>query len=410
MQVLKSTANLKLLVSGRGAGKTFLITTAAINACCSHQPSLNSPSSLEALIVSPTLKMARNAFWKPLLNLLEGSLYVTKIDRSNLQITFTNKVILTIDSAEGNGERIRGKNLIWCAIDEAQDVSPTMLDEVIIPCFRSVSTPVNVLIAGTPKGRAHPFYKLYQRVLATPNWKYFHFKSSDRPTYPRAILKQAKASLPARIYAQEYLAEWTSAPGQFFDCFEERHIISPSQLPNHYDSIWFGNDNGSTNPAICVIGVAGNNHYIIDAWSNPHPLTSVTVDEIIKQLHSFLNDYQAQADAVHIRFPDDRNDLVLSARSYGNAHNLIPFRKTASIARNNPGPIGRASIVNTLFFQDRLFILSSLSDQIEELRSYHRDKNSQGEHIDKVAPNQKDHFCDSTLYVLAALNKNNLIK
>lgn len=406
--VLKSKASLKLVVAGRGSGKSTTIITTAIHRCLSYK-SRNTTSTYEALIVSPTLRMARKTFWLPLLNILEGTPYITKIDKSNLQITFNNGIILSLDSAEGNGERIRGKNLIWCAIDEAQDVSPNMLDEIILPCFRSSFTPVDVLICGTPKGKAHHFYKLYQRVLSTLNWEYHHFLSSDRPTYPRSILKQAKASLPPRIYRQEYEASWEDAPGALLDNFSDHHIIPPEATPRYFDSIWFSNDNGSANPAISVIGVVNNKHYIIDSWCNPNPLLNVTVDQIIQQLHQFLNQYQSQAASINIRFPDDRKDIVLSCQNYGRKYNLIPFRKTISIPRNNPGPIARANIVNTLFYQDRCFILSTLTQEIEELRGYHRAKNSIGEFIEKVAEGQVDHFVDSVLYCLALLNKNNIL-
>ena len=137
LEVIKSPALLKLVIAARGSGKSFLMIVAAIKAAMDYKSIGSNMSIYESLLTAPTLKRAKNTFYKPLLELLKDQPFITNINKTDLQFTFTSGAILTIESTEGGGERLRGKNSLFVGIDEVQDVALSTITDIKLPLVNS---------------------------------------------------------------------------------------------------------------------------------------------------------------------------------------------------------------------------------------------------------------------------------
>ncbi|MBW4421201.1 MAG: hypothetical protein KME13_18530 [Myxacorys californica WJT36-NPBG1] len=393
--VLTSPAKVKVVCSGRGWGKTRLLRAAAIKALLTYSGKFDTESPCEVLIAAPTLKMAIALHWEPLINLFESLPLTRKIDRSKHIIYFHNNLpLLSLAGTDDGGERIRGKNLIFAGLEEYQMFPPKTWDEIITPCFRDPSGFYESMVIGTPKGRNSHFYKFHQKALENPNWKYFHYTSADNPFNPSEIREQARLTLPPSVFRQEYEASWEDFSGKLYDQFNESHTVDI--LPDSFGTILIGVDHGETNPAVSVIGIKDNLYYIIDCWSNPNPSIPVTQDEVIKQIITFCRKYKVH----QVMSPDDRPSFTIALRRKGATENIQALKNAITVPRSKPGVMESIGIINSLFYQNRILVSNRLQSLIDDINSYHKAEDREGNILEKVAEGQSDHILDSFRYVI----------
>jgi hypothetical protein len=393
-EIFNSKARVRVVCAGRGFGKTRYIRACAIRSVFSFKGRFDPESPQEALLVAPTLKMVRQLHWDSLLTLFENNPLVDHIDKSFLKIYFKNNLpSLGLAGVDDGGERIRGKNLIYAGLEEYQLFPSKTWNEIIRPCFRDPSGFYQADVIGTPKGKNSHFYQFHLQALNTPDWQYFHFISKDNPFYPRTLLEQARLTLPPKVFRSEMEASWEDFDGQLFDQFNDNHIVS--ELPTEFDTVLIGLDHGEVNPAIAVIGILGNKYFIIDAWMNSNPQVSVPAEEF----HQKVADYAQRYNAHRVFSPDDRPSVVTTLRRIGLNKNIAGLKRAVTSPRNKPGVMEGVGLLNSLFYQNRLFISVRLTDFIDEIRSYHRAQDKDGLFLEKPAEGQSDHRIDALRYV-----------
>ncbi|MBW4443093.1 MAG: terminase family protein [Plectolyngbya sp. WJT66-NPBG17] len=388
---------IRLLVASRRWGKSRLLLTEVIYRSLSFDQVIDPASPPVVLLCCPSFKQARQIHWQPLLSLLEGQPYVKNIDKSNFRIDIYNRPSILLRGAnDSEGDGLRGLKIYFAGLDEIQDFKQHSWTDAIYPAL--LDTPNSKCLAiGTPKGRTHWLYTmLRQNALTLPDWSYHHFSALDNPLLPKSFIERARRDLPPRTFQQELMADFLVFEGQLFDCFNDTHIISTG---NPYDRTFVAIDPGSQNPAITVIGLKHQKYFLLDVWENPHPGISVTIDELIAQVCRFAQQYNAYK----VFCPDDRGDIVLSLRRYGNKHNLPALKLTTLIKRSKPGVMARIDIVNSLFKQDRFFINAKLTKTISEFQSFCRAQDKLGNYLDQPAEGQTDHSIFATMYALGRL-------
>ncbi|BAU12873.1 hypothetical protein LEP3755_34060 [Leptolyngbya sp. NIES-3755] len=366
-----------------------LLRADAIKAIFTFKGIFDPESPQEVCLIAPTLKMCRALHWDSLLTLFENCPLVKRIDRTNYRFYFHgNLPILSLVGVDDGGERLRGKNLVWAGCEEFQLFGSSVWDEIITPCFRDPSGCFGGMSVGTPKGKSSFFYQFHLRALSTPDWVYFHFKSEDNPFHPKSLREQAKLILPPKTYLQEYEASWETFSGQLYTEFDDRHIVDT--LPDSFDSVWMGLDHGEVNPSLTVIGLKDSRYYLIDAWYNKTqaPITQEEVNQAVLKLCVKHNVYRVYS-------PDDRPSVVVALRRLGEAQNVPGLKRAVTSPRNKPGVLEGIAIINSLFYQDRLFVHRSLEQVIQNIRSYHKAQDREGNILEKVAENQSDHDLDS---------------
>lgn len=398
-KVFRHPARAKVVCAGRGLGKSRLLLTKAIVKCLSYQGVIDPVSPQVALITMPTLKMARSIHWQPLLNVLEKCPLVENVNRSDFRISFKgNRPDLLIRGADNGGDRLRGLNLIWAGLDEYQDFNPTVWSEVLFPALAR-NADWEALIIGTPKGRQSHFYKLHEQALKTKGWQYFHFVTADNPFFPREHLERARQELPPKVYRQEFEASWEDFDGQLLDQLRRDHIATP---PGNYRSVYIGVDWGDVNPAVLVIGLSHQGvYYLLDHWRNEtgQPVTEQQLLDKAAHLSREHNVYRCY-------LPDDRPASVLSFRRHGKAHSVKGLQRAVEVKRSKPGPMERATILNSLLYQNRLYLTPKTEELYDVFASYHRAKDKDGNLLNKPADGQDDHPIDAAAYCIATLEFN----
>jgi hypothetical protein len=398
LEIFSSPARVKVLCAGRAFGKSWTLLTTAIHFCLSYNEPINPVSPQVAAIVMPTLVHSRAIHWQPLLNLLENLSIVEQVDRSNFRIVFKGqRPDLILRGADRNGDRLRGLNLCWVGLDEYQDfTSPDIWTKVIYPAL-SRNRNWKALVIGTPKGRATHFHQFHLDAIANKDWAYFHYTTSDNPFISRKVLQTAAQQLPPKVFRSEMEASWEDFDGQLLPNLAEHHKVN--ELPKSFKSVLLGADWGEVNPYMTVIGVThSGDYYLIDKFASDGS-TPITEDEIKAQAAKFERQYNIY----RCYLPDDRPASIMAFRRYGKQHNLLGMQRSIQVQRGRPGVMERALIVNSLFYQDRLFFGPNCHDMYDDFASYHRAKDRQGNLLSEPAKGQKDHSIDSVAHVIGQL-------
>jgi len=79
------------------------------------------------------------------------------------------------------------------------------------------------------------------------------------------------------------------------------------------------------------------------------------------------------------------------------------IQRSIQVNRGKPGVLERATICNSLFYQNRLFFTPATSHLYDRFASYHRAKDANGNLLSHPEKGQEDHEIDATLYVLGQL-------
>lgn len=245
-----------------------------------------------------------------------------------------------------------------------------------------------IIVHNTPKGIGTFFHQLFTNAEKNPNeWSSFHQTCYDNPFLDLEKLETQKRNLPAKIFRQEFLATWESFDGQIFSDLSEENFIEDSDLPSEYEELLLGVDWGDINPALVVCGYRDKTYYLLDYWLNPNP------GYAIEQRHhdSAAVDFCIKYNIGKSYADPSQPGRILSMRRAG-----VP-KLVAGYNRIEEGN----GILNTLFFQNRIKIRKECKEAYDILISYHRDKKD-GIILDRVAPSQDDHLCDSLRYLISS--------
>lgn len=386
----------KLLIAGRRFGKSLLLLSSALYAALSYEGVINPISPPVVLIVMPTLKSCKAIHWEPLLRILEKAPFIKSINKTDYRIKLKgNKPDIILRGADNNGDRLRGLKIYYAAVDEVQDFPYKAWTEVIYPALSDTENSKALLI-GTPKGKRHWIYDLSIKAKEDPSWGFFHYYTKDNPYIPREFLRQAKQSLPAKVYNQEFRASFEDFDGQIFTEIKEKHIVK--EVPNNL-SYYIGIDWGDTNPAFSVIGLDNktNNFYIVDSWYN-NSQTPITQEELFDKLKEYCQRYKVY----RCYMPDDRPASIIAARKYGLIKEIDGLKRAVKVSRNSIKVMEGCDIINSLFYQDKLYIKRNNEQLIEEYKNYHRAIDKDGNLINKPSDN-KSHILDSSRYCITTI-------
>lgn len=132
-----------------------------------------------------------------------------KINESELSVTLPfNGGQIRLYGAE-NAERLRGLYFDGLAADEAQDIAPSALTQVIMPALSDRQGWLD--LSGTPKGWGNLLGQSYQRARDDPEWFVQVLKASETGLIPDDELRRLRAMMPANEYEQEFECSFDAA-------------------------------------------------------------------------------------------------------------------------------------------------------------------------------------------------------
>jgi Terminase RNaseH-like domain len=208
-EVAASTARFNVLACGRRLGKSTLAIRKVAETALSGYP---------AAWGGPTYKSVGET-WRMLCDLLRP--VTRRRSEQEKRLELITEGLLDVWSLE-ESDHIRGRGYKRFVVDEAAAVPRLQYawEQVIRPTLTDYLG--DAWFLSTPKGRNY-FWELY-RQGADPEraeWAAWRYPSSSNPYLPAGEIAAAQQSLPARVFAQEYLADFVSDDVGVFRRVEE---------------------------------------------------------------------------------------------------------------------------------------------------------------------------------------------
>lgn len=194
-----------LTVAHRRAGKTVarinkLIREAAV--CEKENPRFG--------YLAPFYIQAKDIAWNYLKQYCAPILEVGgKVNESELSVVFGhNNAQIRLYGAE-NAERLRGLYFDGLAADEAQDIAPQALTQIIMPALADRQGWLD--LSGTPKGWGNLLGETYKRAQGDPEWFVQVLKASETGILDAAELNRLRSMMPENEYMQEFECSFDAA-------------------------------------------------------------------------------------------------------------------------------------------------------------------------------------------------------
>lgn len=387
-KIFDSPSRFKIVCSGRRFGKTRLDVVWGLCQSLMYKGDMSTLSPPVVLMCAPLLKQARHLLFTPLVSLVESCPDVFKINRSDFRIEVKDRPDILIRGFNDGGDSLRGLRIAALVCDEVQDFkSLADFDASLMPAL-SDTKGSKMICTGTPKGKVNILHDLYDRCQNYEEYEFFQQVTADNPFVSRAEIERARSTLPARLFRQEFEANFEDFEGALFSEFQEKHMQKMG--PDCAGEVQYvGVDPGVTNPAIVYFTLDNDKIFKVrESWYDNEGNTHTTLDILNKVRSICPNPHR-------IFIPDDRADYVKEFRASG-------LKQAVLVKRGQPGPLVRSQILNALFKCDRLFVNESEVEFKNEIVSYHRDS-VDGKIVDKVAPRQSDHRIDALAYGIGRL-------
>lgn len=160
---------------------------------------------------APTFVQAKDIAWLYLKHYTAPMIEIgLKVNESELSVVLPhNGSTIRLYGLE-NYDRLRGLYFDGLAIDEAQDVPPVALTQVILPALSDRNGWLDA--SGTPKGRAGLLYKLFQDAKAAPgDWFLQVLRASETGILSAEQLAMLKRTMPGNEYEQEMECSFDAA-------------------------------------------------------------------------------------------------------------------------------------------------------------------------------------------------------
>lgn len=197
----------------------------------------NHTKKCKIIWTSPTISQAKKVYtefekaWKPIIK------SQNKTERKIILINDTQVIFLGVDKPDN----IRGDNANYMICDEFAFYKADVYSTVLRPMM-SVSGKMVIYIS-TPNG-LNDFYKFKERGISPehPRYKYCEMNYLENPYYDLDEIADAKATLPAAIYDQEYLGKFIGGGASVFGEFERLMILNEWSEPIPTMEYYNGND------------------------------------------------------------------------------------------------------------------------------------------------------------------------
>lgn len=192
-------------------------------------------------IAAPTRDQVKRIYWQDLKRLSLTSILPRKPSESDLIIYYPNGSSLSLIGLD-QPQRMEGSLWMGGVVDEIADVKEGAWEENIAPALDSFH-PMNpeyrawCWLIGVPDGMNH-YYELaeYARTSEDPDWKLYHWKSSD--ILPIDVIEAAKRRMSLRQFRQEYEASFETSTGRIYDDYGVENNTT-ERIERHEQLMWF---------------------------------------------------------------------------------------------------------------------------------------------------------------------------
>lgn len=250
---------------------------------------------------------------------LQGSPFVTNINRGDLIVEFDTKSSIQFYSADAY-DSIRGETFDALICDEFAFFKPEAWNEVLKATV--LVRGKKVLILSTPKGK-NQFYNLFNLAEHNKNYISFRGSSYDNPFIDPEEIKEAQRNLPDHVFKQEYLAEFLDNGSSVFRNIKE--CIRNSRIENNlYAGIDLGRSDDYT---VLTIVDSDNVEVYCERWR--HMEWSAIINNIVEQLNKFKPNTLVESNGAQ----DAIFEQIKNKVNY-NKNSIQPFVTTSKSKQN----------------------------------------------------------------------------
>ena len=226
-KILMDKSRFKVLVCGRRWGKTIL----------SLMYLLKDPfqANERRYFITPTYRMGRTIVF-PVLRRMFTQFNGAKLNETEMSVRFENGAEFAVKGAD-NEHALRGVELTKVVMDEMAYIKPHVWEEIVYPML--ATTKGSALFIGTPSGY-DIMYDLYSRGQSEPDWKSWHFKTIDGGFVSAEEIAQAKRTMDASVFRQEFEASFETTGNRACWNFDRNiHVKQSNELSSYK---WWGCD------------------------------------------------------------------------------------------------------------------------------------------------------------------------
>jgi hypothetical protein len=256
-ELVNDNVRFKVVPAGRRSGKTERAKRFVV------KEAMREPGPY--FVAAPTRDQVKRIYWQDLKRLSLSSVLPKSPSESELIIYFPNGSTI---SCIGLDQPQRMEGVLWIGgiIDEIADVKENAWAENISPALDTFNPQKPdykawCWLIGVPDGLNH-YYDMaeYARVSNDPDWKLYHWKSSD--ILPEDVIEAAKRRMSLRQYRQEYEASFETPTGRIYEDYSLDNYTNETIQP-HEQLCWYHDFNFT--PLSSGIGVIrGLSIYCLD--------------------------------------------------------------------------------------------------------------------------------------------------
>ena len=247
-----------VLVAGRRFGKTILAITWLL-----AEVMRRAPGSL-AYYVAPFRTMAKAIAWEMLLEATRGW-RVGPPSHSELTVRLPGGRRVALKGAD-DPETLEGVGLVAVVLDEFGRMKLDAWQKRIRPALSDQAG--RALICGKPRGANHlkDVYDDGQGATRKADWRSWLFRTVDGGFVPADDLAEARRTLPAKVFRQEYEATFESLAGRVYEDFTRRtHVVPAAEVARmRFSQTVIGVDWGFTDAGVMLVyGRTGSGRRVV---------------------------------------------------------------------------------------------------------------------------------------------------
>lgn len=211
----------------------------------------------------------------------------------------------TVSTYGANNKRsvgqIQGATLLGLAIDEAGTLNKETL-EMGVTRLETYKEKAFCIMTTNPEGsKSHWFYKDYILKNFTIN-----FKMTDNPTFNNGDIIKMKKKYSSDMFKRKILGLWTASTGAIYT--QKPKVIKQSDLPEFFDEIMVGQDEGRVDATtLVVVGLKDNKYYILSEYYHKDPGSNKDVTVLAKEQIQYLNAVSTHYKSLDYRVATETN-------------------------------------------------------------------------------------------------------
>lgn len=362
----------------RRVGKSFIQYT------CAFLKLLEPGASV--LVMQPNYSIA-NIGWDEIKKLLKGSgVETVKENAKDKEIELENGSFFKLGSVN-RADSVVGRSYDLVIYEEAQidRRGGDTFDVQIGPMLDKLNS--KQLFISTPRGD-NWFRTFYDRGVSQElsRWASIHGTYRDNPRVPESVIEEARRTCSPQKFRQEYEADFDVFETQIFTCFDqERHVVNNTPVFDGTFEFIMGVDHGysdSTAASILLYHGQADRFYICDEYEQARLTT---------QQHA--ENFRVKMD----KYGVDGVFIDPAAQQFGADLQML---HDISTIKQKKSTLDSIEYIQSLFQQDKIFVLASCEKHIMMLRNYQWDPEIDPSRDPRPLHDEYSHIADAFRYAI----------